>query len=81
MSVGKRKSSLGLIESGTPEKRLRTDSSSNITASAPPSPWETKTLKADLIAAKAQVHTVKNSKINCYEVYNCVFINKLYSFR
>lgn len=51
MSIGKRKSSLGLTESGTPEKRARTDSSSN----QPQSPWETKRLKVDLIAAKAQV--------------------------
>ncbi|XP_045777469.1 mitotic spindle assembly checkpoint protein MAD1-like [Maniola jurtina] len=46
---GKRKSSL--IESGTPEKRVRADSSPSV----PTSPWEAKRMKIDLIAAKAQI--------------------------
>lgn len=53
LTLGKRKSSIG-PEMSTPDKRMRTDSSSNV-ASAPPSPWEAKRLKIDLIAAKAQV--------------------------
>ncbi|CAH0724385.1 unnamed protein product, partial [Brenthis ino] len=60
-SIGKRKSSLGLIESGTPEKRMRIESSANV--AAPPSPWETKRLKADLIAAKAQI-TKLEARVN-----------------
>ncbi|XP_034835288.1 mitotic spindle assembly checkpoint protein MAD1-like [Maniola hyperantus] len=51
MLLGKRKSSLGLVESGTPEKRGRTDSNSGV----PASPWEAKKMKIDLIAAKAQI--------------------------
>lgn len=53
LSLGKRKSSLGTSETVTPQKRLRTESAT--TASAPPSPWEAKKMKIDLIAAKAQV--------------------------
>ncbi|KAL0869832.1 hypothetical protein ABMA27_006040 [Loxostege sticticalis] len=53
LTLGKRKSSIG-PEMSTPDKRMRTDSSSNV-ASAPPSPWEAKRLKIDLIAAKAQI--------------------------
>lgn len=53
--MGKRKSSIGLTESCTPEKRMRTESGSAL-ASAPPSPWEAKRIKIDLIAAKAQVN-------------------------
>lgn len=56
LSLGKRKSSIGMMnDMSTPEKRLRTESGST-PASAPPSPWETKRLKGDLIAARAQVN-------------------------
>lgn len=51
----KRKSTLGPPETITPEKRPRTETTSNI-AAVPPSPWEAKRLKIDLIAAKAQVY-------------------------
>ncbi|XP_026742126.1 mitotic spindle assembly checkpoint protein MAD1 [Trichoplusia ni] len=55
LSLGKRKSSIGMMnDMSTPEKRLRTESGST-PASAPPSPWETKRLKGDLIAARAQI--------------------------
>ncbi|CAH2243011.1 mitotic spindle assembly checkpoint protein MAD1 [Pararge aegeria] len=57
--LGKRKSSLGLSESGTPEKRFRTDSSSTSAAS----PWEAKRMKIDLIAAKAQI-TKLEARVN-----------------
>ncbi|CAH0764364.1 unnamed protein product [Diatraea saccharalis] len=56
-SIGKRKSSLG--DGSTPEKRLRTESTSN----APHSPWKTKRLKIDLIAAKAQI-TKLEARVN-----------------
>lgn len=59
MPIGKRKSSLN-TDISTPEKRPRTDSTSNAPA---PSPWEAKRLKIDLIAAKAQV--INNLKYNC----------------
>jgi hypothetical protein len=52
--MGKRKLSLGLGDVATPEKRARSESGSNA-PSMPPSPWEAKRLKIDLIAAKAQV--------------------------
>ncbi|KAJ0174178.1 hypothetical protein K1T71_010324 [Dendrolimus kikuchii] len=51
LSLGKRKSSIDPKDAATPEKRVRTDSN----VSAPPSPWEAKRLKIDLIAAKAQI--------------------------
>jgi hypothetical protein len=54
LSMGKRKLSLGLGDVATPEKRARSESGSNA-PSMPPSPWEAKRLKIDLIAAKAQV--------------------------
>lgn len=50
-ALGKRKFSLGHNDSGTPDKRARNDSISNV----PSSPWEAKRMKIDLIAAKAQV--------------------------
>lgn len=53
LTVGKRKFSIGGMETTTPEKRQRTDSAGS--TSVPPSPWEAKRLKVDLIAAKAQV--------------------------
>ncbi|XP_046969859.1 mitotic spindle assembly checkpoint protein MAD1 [Vanessa cardui] len=53
-TLGKRKSALNMSAPETPEKRMRSDSTSN-TVSAPPSPWEAKRLKIDLIAAKAQI--------------------------
>ncbi|XP_026320731.1 mitotic spindle assembly checkpoint protein MAD1-like [Hyposmocoma kahamanoa] len=53
LSLGKRKLSLGGTETATPEKRNRTESTGS--ASVPPSPWEAKRLKIDLIAAKAQI--------------------------
>ncbi|CAH2089463.1 unnamed protein product [Euphydryas editha] len=59
---GKRKSTLGTTDLGTPEKRIRSDSTSN-TASVPPSPWEAKRLKIDLIAAKAQI-TKLEARVN-----------------
>ncbi|KAJ8717193.1 hypothetical protein PYW08_005592 [Mythimna loreyi] len=58
---GKRKSSISMNDVSTPEKRVRTESGS--TPTAPPSPWETKRLKIDLIAAKAQI-TKLESRIN-----------------
>ncbi|XP_028156742.1 GRB10-interacting GYF protein 2-like [Ostrinia furnacalis] len=61
LSMGKRKSSIG-PEMSTPDKRMRTDSSSNV-ASAPPSPWEAKRMKIDLIAAKAQI-TKLEARVN-----------------
>nr|XP_049701115.1 mitotic spindle assembly checkpoint protein MAD1 [Helicoverpa armigera] len=61
LSLGKRKSSIGMNDVCTPEKRMRTDSSS--TPTAPPSPWEAKRLKIDLIAAKAQIAKLE-SRIN-----------------
>ncbi|XP_030024443.2 mitotic spindle assembly checkpoint protein MAD1 [Manduca sexta] len=62
LSLGKRKSSLNAGEGLTPDKRIRTDSNSNA-PSAPPSPWEAKRLKIDLIAAKAQV-TKLEARVN-----------------
>lgn len=62
LSVGKRKSSFGIADRSTPEKRLRTESTPTST-SVPPSPWEAKRLKIDLIAAKAQI-TKLESRIN-----------------
>ncbi|XP_075981185.1 mitotic spindle assembly checkpoint protein MAD1-like [Anticarsia gemmatalis] len=62
ISMGKRKSSLGASDLCTPEKRVRTDSNST-PVSVPPSPWEVKKLKIDLIAAKAQI-TKLESRIN-----------------
>ncbi|XP_068620125.1 mitotic spindle assembly checkpoint protein MAD1 isoform X2 [Battus philenor] len=56
----KRKSSFGSSEVLTPEKRSRTESAN---ASAPPSPWEAKRMKIDLIAAKAQI-TKLESRVN-----------------
>ncbi|CAK1552907.1 unnamed protein product [Leptosia nina] len=50
VNLGKRKPSFG-GDVETPGKRLRTDS----TSSVPPSPWEAKRLKIDLIGAKAQI--------------------------
>lgn len=64
---GKRKSSICMNDVGTPEKRVRTDSSS--TPTAPPSPWEAKRLKIDLIAAKAQVNMLSllfQIMLHCY---------------
>ncbi|XP_049877340.1 mitotic spindle assembly checkpoint protein MAD1 [Pectinophora gossypiella] len=61
LSMGKRKSSLGAGDNATPEKRARTDSSGSVTA--PPSPWEAKRLKIDLIAAKAQI-TKLEARVN-----------------
>ncbi|CAG9564077.1 unnamed protein product [Danaus chrysippus] len=55
----KRKSGL---ESPTPEKRIRTESGSNSNG-PPPSPWEAKRLKIDLIAAKAQI-TKLEARVN-----------------
>ncbi|XP_045523077.1 mitotic spindle assembly checkpoint protein MAD1 [Pieris brassicae] len=49
-NLGKRKISCGEIAE-TPGKRTRSDS----TSSVPPSPWEAKRLKIDLIGAKAQI--------------------------
>lgn len=62
LTFGKRKSSIGSVDDVTPDKRLRRDSSGNGTT-APPSPWETKRLKIDLIAAKAQI-TKLESRVN-----------------
>ncbi|KAH9643638.1 hypothetical protein HF086_006114 [Spodoptera exigua] len=62
LTLGKRKSSLCMNDVCTPEKRVRSESSST-PASAPPSPWEAKRLKIDLIAAKAQI-TKLESRIN-----------------
>ncbi|XP_050550783.1 mitotic spindle assembly checkpoint protein MAD1 [Spodoptera frugiperda] len=62
LSLGKRKSSVCMNDVCTPEKRVRSESSST-PASAPPSPWEAKRLKIDLIAAKAQI-TKLESRIN-----------------
>ncbi|XP_050674720.1 mitotic spindle assembly checkpoint protein MAD1 [Leptidea sinapis] len=59
LNSGKRKASLNSSEPETPGKRIRTDSSSNV----PPSPWESKRLKIDLIAAKAQIAKLE-SRIN-----------------
>ncbi|XP_026763138.2 mitotic spindle assembly checkpoint protein MAD1 [Galleria mellonella] len=54
LSLGKRKSSIGMGDVSTPDKRMRTESTSNA-GSVPPSPWEAKKMKIDLIAAKAQI--------------------------
>ncbi|XP_053614336.1 mitotic spindle assembly checkpoint protein MAD1 [Plodia interpunctella] len=54
LSFGKRKSSIGAVDGATPEKRLRSESTSNSVSTAP-SPWEAKRMKIDLIAAKAQI--------------------------
>ncbi|XP_045452576.1 mitotic spindle assembly checkpoint protein MAD1-like [Melitaea cinxia] len=62
LSLGKRKSTLGTTDFGTPEKRVRSNSSSNA-VSVPPSPWEAKRLKIDLIAAKAQI-TKLEARVN-----------------
>ncbi|CAH2042310.1 unnamed protein product, partial [Iphiclides podalirius] len=58
----KRKSTLSPFETITPEKRPRTDTTANV-VSAPPSPWEAKRLKIDLIAAKAQI-TKLEARVN-----------------
>ncbi|CAF4806271.1 unnamed protein product [Pieris macdunnoughi] len=57
-NLGKRKISCGEIAE-TPGKRTRSDS----TSSVPPSPWEAKRLKIDLIGAKAQI-TKLEARIN-----------------
>ncbi|XP_073953707.1 mitotic arrest-deficient 1 isoform X2 [Choristoneura fumiferana] len=59
LSIGKRKSSLSMVDA-TPDKRQRTESCS---ASVPPSPWEAKRMKIDLIAAKAQI-TKLEARVN-----------------
>ncbi|CAG5055659.1 unnamed protein product [Parnassius apollo] len=58
----KRKSTLSSSELLTPEKRSRIEPSAN-TTTAPPSPWEAKRLKIDLIAAKAQI-TKLEARVN-----------------
>ncbi|XP_063385947.1 mitotic spindle assembly checkpoint protein MAD1 [Cydia fagiglandana] len=58
LSMGKRKSSMSVAEA-TPDKRQRTDSSTSV----PPSPWEAKRMKIDLIAAKAQI-TKLEARVN-----------------
>ncbi|KAM3963283.1 mitotic arrest-deficient 1 [Aphomia sociella] len=62
LSLGKRKSSIAMGDVCTPDKRIRTESGSN-TGSVPPSPWEAKKMKIDLIAAKAQI-TKLEARVN-----------------
>ncbi|XP_048483507.1 mitotic spindle assembly checkpoint protein MAD1 [Plutella xylostella] len=58
-ALGKRKFSLG-TSSPSPDKRARLDSQ---TTAAPPSPWESRKMKIDLIAAKAQI-TKLEARVN-----------------
>ncbi|XP_014358926.2 mitotic spindle assembly checkpoint protein MAD1 isoform X1 [Papilio machaon] len=59
----KRKSSMDSFEFLTPEKRPRRESSSSTNSPVPPSPWEAKKMKIDLIAAKAQI-TKLEARVN-----------------
>ncbi|XP_045501604.1 mitotic spindle assembly checkpoint protein MAD1 [Colias croceus] len=58
LNSGKRKSSFACADAETPGKRTRIDS-----ASVPPSPWEARKLKTDMIAMKAQI-TKLEARIN-----------------